>query len=282
MSRQRPDKWPNLWIVDAFTPVAFRGNAAAVCLMDGFPDAEVMQTIALQMYLSETAFVVKTAPLAYNLRWFTPEAEVNLCGHATLAATHVLHQSGQIKAGDTVRYNTLSGELKARVLDRGIELDFPTLPGKPIKTPASLKALGVDVVNCEINRDNYLVEVKDMDTLLSCAPNFKRLARMEQQGVIVTTATGVEGFDFASRYFCPGLGIDEDPVTGSAHCFLAPYWAQRLGKQSFHALQASKGHGILDVTLAGERTLIAGECVTTLKGQIPAVTSRNKQKEAAC
>jgi PhzF family phenazine biosynthesis protein len=277
------NQWPNMWIVDAFTPQAFRGNAAAVCLMDGFPDDEVMQKIALQMYLSETAFVVKTGTLAYNLRWFTPEAEVNLCGHATLATTHVLLQSGQIKAGDVVTYSTLSGDLKARALDKGIELDFPTLAGKTCKIPASLKALNVDIVNCEINRDNYLVEVKDMDTLLACAPSFKKLAKMDQQGVIVTTATKVPtGFDFASRYFCPQLGIDEDPVTGSAHCFLAPYWAARLNKTTFHALQASKGHGILDITLKGERTLIAGECVTTLKGHLPATTTKKKTKEKAC
>ncbi len=274
--------WPNMWIIDAFTAHAFRGNAAAVCLLDAFPDNDVMQKIALQMYLSETAFVVKQAPLSYNLRWFTPEAEVNLCGHATLAATHALVQSGEVKAGDVVTFHTLSGDLKARALDKGIELDFPTLAGKPAKAPAALKALNVDFVNCEINRDNYLVEVKDMETLLACAPSFKRLARMDQQGVIVTTAKGVAGFDFASRYFCPALGIDEDPVTGSAHCFLAPYWAARLGKKQFHALQASKGHGILDVTLKGERTLIAGQCVTALKGHLPSTTTKTKIKEAAC
>lgn len=266
----------NMWIIDAFTNHAFRGNAAGVCVLDKFlPDAD-MQKIAALMNLSETAFVVKKSTLTYHLRWFTPEAEVNLCGHATLAATHALVQSGQIKSGDVVTYYTLSGELKARALDKGIELDFPTLAGKPTKAPAALKALGVDIINCEINRDNYLVEVKDMEALLACAPSFKKLAKMDQQGVIVTTATHIpSGFDFASRYFCPALGINEDPVTGSAHCFLAPYWAQRLNKTRFHAFQASKGQGILDITLNGERTLIAGECVTTLKGQLP---SHNPQK----
>jgi PhzF family phenazine biosynthesis protein len=269
---------PYMWIIDAFTSQPFRGNAAAVCVIDAFPRDEVMQLIALQNYLSETAFLVKTAPLQYDLRWFTPEAEVNLCGHATLAATHVLVQSGEINKGDIVTYKTLSGELKAKALNKGVELDFPTLPGKPVKAPAALNALGVDIVACELSRDNYLVEVKDFDALIACKPQFKKLVKMGAQGVIVTAAKGVDGFDFASRYFCPGIGINEDPVTGSAHCTLAPYWAPKLGKTVFHALQASKGVGILDVTLKGERTLIAGDCVTTLKAPSPFTT----KKDIAC
>jgi len=269
-----------MWIVDAFTSVPFRGNAAAVCVLDSFPPDEKMQLVALQNQLSETAFLVKTAPLRYSLRWFTPEAEVNLCGHATLAATHVLVQSGEIKKGDIVTYDTLSGELKAKALDKGVELDFPTLPGVAVKPPAALKALGVDILACEKNRDNYLVEVKDFDTLLACKPQYKKLAKLDSTGVIVTTAKGVpHEFDFASRYFChPNLGIEEDPVTGSAHCFLAPYWAPKLGKTMFHALQASKGYGILDVTLKGERTLIAGDSVTTLKTHSPFI----KTKASSC
>jgi PhzF family phenazine biosynthesis protein len=269
---------PYMWIVDAFTSKPFQGNAAAVCIIDAFPVPETMQLIALHNGLSETAFAVKTATLKYDLRWFTPETEVNLCGHATLATTHVLLQSGEIKKGDTVTYNTLSDDLKATALDKGIELDYPTLPGSKAKPHSALNALGVDIVACELNCDNYLVEVKDFEVLLACRPSFKKLAKMDAQGVIVTTATGVEGFDFASRYFGPAVGIDEDPVTGSAHCFLAPYWAPKLGKTSFHALQASKGHGILDVTLKGERTLIAGNCVTTLKAPSPFA----KTKESSC
>lgn len=272
-----------VWIVDAFTPVAFRGNAAAVCLMDAFPEDRKMQLTAAQMNLSETAFVVPAeGKHHYKLRWFTPEAEVNLCGHATLAATHVLHQCGQLAEGDEATFDTLSGLLKARVAGRNIEMDFPTLPGTPAKPPAALKGLGVDILACERNRDNYLVEVKDFKALVNCVPVYKKIVKMDAQGVIVTTATGVpEGFDFASRYFCPILGINEDPVTGSAHCFLAPYWAKKLGRKSFHALQASKGHGILDVTLKGERVLIAGQAVTTLKGKLgqPKI---HKEQKAAC
>jgi predicted PhzF superfamily epimerase YddE/YHI9 len=243
----------DIWIIDAFTSKPFMGNAAAVCLLDAFPADAEMQLVAAQMNLSETAFAVRNKPLDYNLRWFTPDVEVNLCGHATLAATHALLQSGVISRG-------------------------PTLPGEPVKPPAALKALGVDIVACELSRDNYLVEVKDFTTLLSCTPSFKKLARLDAQGVIVTTARGVEGFDFASRYFCPGIGINEDPVTGSAHCTLAPYWAKKLGKDSFHALQASKGHGILDVSVKGTRTFITGQCVTTLKGKLP--TAKRKESLA--
>jgi len=265
----------DIWIIDAFTPQAFRGNAAAVCLLPEFPDTAAMQLVAAQMNLSETAFAVRNKHLDYNLRWFTPDVEVNLCGHATLATTHVLLQNRVIKDGDVVTYHTLSGELTARAKGKFIELDFPTLPGEAVKPPAPLKALGVDILACELSRDNYLVEVKSFEALLACTPHYKKLAKLDAQGVIVTTAKGVEGYDFASRYFCPGIGINEDPVTGSAHCTLAPYWAKKLGKETFHCLQASKGHGILDVTLKGRRTLIAGQCVTTLKGKLP--TTKRKE-----
>ena len=257
-----------VWIVDTFTNRPFKGNAAAVTILNAFPDDEVMQLIAAQMNLSETAFLVKVGAREYKLRWFTPEVEVNLCGHATLAAMHVLLQSGRIKAGDTVTFDTLSGPLTAYADEKKIELDFPVLPGEPTKAPAALKALGVEFGPCEKNRDNYLVEVKDYATLLACKPNAKKLAKADAQGVIVTCA-GPAGYDFSSRYFAPQLGINEDPVTGSTHCFLAPYWAKKLGKSSFHCFQASKGEGVLDVSLKGDRVLIAGHAVTTLKGQLP-------------
>lgn len=256
------------WIIDTFTSVPFRGNPAAVYLLDEFPSDEKMQLLAAQANLSETAFVVKTAPLKFNLRWFTPEIEVKLCGHATLAAAHVLRQAGQAKKGDIISFDTQSGELKANILQKGIELDFPTLAGSPTKPDAVLKALNTPFSVCEKNRDMYLVEVKDFATLLAVKPDMKKLAKLKAVGVIVTTATGVEGYDFASRFFAPSAGINEDPVTGSAHCFLAPYWAKKLGKTSFHCLQASRGRGVLDVTLIGERTLITGNCVTTINSNL--------------
>ncbi len=258
----------NLWIIDTFTPVAFRGNPAAVYLLEEFFDAKRMQLLAARANLSETAFVVRTAPLKFDLRWFTPTMEVSLCGHATLAAAHVLTQVGQAKTGDVISFNTLSGELKAKILKNSVELDFPTLAGKAITPDPALAHLGVDIIACEKNRDDILVEVKDFATLLEMKPNLKKLVKLNTRGIIVTTAKDVEGFDFASRFFAPAIGIVEDPVTGSAHTFLAPYWAKKLGKNKFHALQASRARGILDITLAGERTLIAGSCVTTLKDEI--------------
>jgi PhzF family phenazine biosynthesis protein len=266
----------NLWIVDAFTPVAFRGNAAAVYLLDEFGSDEKLQLLAMQANLSDTAFVVKNDGLDFDLRWFTPETEVKLCGHATLASAHVLVQAGQAKKGDVVKFSTLSGILKAKILDSGIELDFPTLAGSPAKPDPALNALGVSWVNCERSRDDFLVEVKDFDTLLAIKPDMKKLAKLKARGVIVTTSKGVSGYDFASRFFAPAIGINEDPVTGSAHCFLAPYWAKKLGKNKFRALQASRSRGVLEVRLDGERTYITGECVTTIKGQVNVANTKSK------
>lgn len=268
----------NFWIVDTFTPVAFRGNPAAVYLLPEFPDDKKLQLLAAQANLSETAFMVKGSDRNYDLRWFTPEMEVPLCGHATLAAAQVLLHIGELKIGDIVNFYTLSGELRASILKKAIELNFPTQAGVPVTPPKELKALGVDVVACEKNADKYLVEVKDFDTLLSVRPNFKKLSKLDINGIIVTTATGVEGYDFASRFFAPFIGIDEDPVTGSSHCFLAPYWARRMGKNDFHALQASRAHGVLDVALAGDRTLIAGSSVITLSGKVNLPSNKSNKE----
>ena len=277
-----------IWIVDAFTSKPFLGNAAGVCILPEFAERDVLQLTALSMQLSETAFAVEKAPREYHLRWFTPEVEVNLCGHATLATTHVLAQMGKVKKGETVTYHTMSGPLTATVLQTGaIELDFPTLDSDPTNPHLALAALGVELLTCELSRDNYICEVKDYAILISCMPNFKKLGRMDAQGVILTTATGIpvmdgKTYDFASRYFGPPVGIDEDPVTGSAHCTLAPYWAKRLNKTHFHAFQASKGRGQLEITLKDERTLIAGFCVTTLKGTTTPTPAKKKKssKEA--
>jgi PhzF family phenazine biosynthesis protein len=271
----------NLWIIDACTPVAFRGNPAAVYLLGEFPDDKRLQLLAARANLSDTAFVVKTAPLEFSLRWFTPTTEIRLCGHATLAAAHVLTQVGQAKIGDTITFHTLSGQLTAKIKKNGIQLDFPTLAGAPVKPdPMLLAGLGVPIIACEKNRDDLLVEVADFETLLSIKPIIKKLSKLHTRGVIVTTAKDVpENFDFASRFFAPSLGIEEDPVTGSAHTFLAPYWAKKLGKTKFSALQASRACGILEVELAGDRTLITGECATTLKGTINLSTQKNKNKE---
>lgn len=256
-------------VIDAFTSIPFKGNPAAVCLLDHFPDDAVMQNIAMEMNLSETAFLVERERHHYLLRWFTPRVEVNLCGHATLAATHFLWEMGKLKAGSTVTYRTLSGELHARMLDSGIELDFPALPGNKTISHRALESLGVEIIACEKNRDNYLVEVRNYRVLQMCTPVLGGLLGLDRQGVIVTTAKGVPiDYDFASRYFAPVAGVDEDPVTGSAHCFLAPYWAKKLGNKAFHAFQASRRGGVLDVVLDKERVKIRGTAVTTMRGEL--------------
>jgi len=267
-------------IVDAFTAVPFKGNPAAVCVLDAFPEDSAMQQVALEMNLSETAFLVKKSTLEYNLRWFAPNAEVDLCGHATLAATHILLETGHVGVKDTVTYHTLSGLLRARVINTSIELDFPELAGEAVTPPAELKALGVKIVACEQNRDNYLVEVRDYKTLLACTPDFRALLALDREGIIVTTAKDVPNYDFASRYFVPNCTISEDPVTGSAHTFLAPYWAKKLGKNTFHAIQASKRQGVLDVTLDKGRVLIRGQAVTILKGELLLPNLFAKEKAA--
>jgi len=271
----------NIWVIDAFTSVPFKGNPAAVCMLDAFPDDSVLKNIAMEINLAETAFLVPISPQEYHLRWFTPATEVLLCGHATLAATHFLLESGIIKPQNTVAYHTLSGKLQARGLDSVIELDFPELPGVAVTPHTALDTLSVEIMACERNRDNYLVEVEDYKTLLACRPDYGALLALDKQGVIITTATGVpEGYDFASRYFAPSAGVDEDPVTGSAHCFLAPYWAKKLNKSAFTAYQASKRGGILGVALEHGRVKIEGSAVTTLKGQLQIQIVEEKEKAA--
>jgi PhzF family phenazine biosynthesis protein len=271
---------PGIWVIDAFASRPFSGNPAAVAVLGAYPDDKVLQSIAMEMNLSETAFLVKNAALDYQLRWFTPAVEVNLCGHATLAATHMLRETGVVRPGETVTYRTLSGDLRARAERDSIELDFPVLAGESQSPHPALKSLNIPIIGCERNRDNYLVRVKDYDALLACSPDFVALCGLDRQGVIVTADSGVNGFDFASRYFAPSAGVNEDPVTGSAHCFLATYWAKHLGKQSFHALQASARQGILDVTLNKDRVLIAGRAVTTLKAQLQIPLSLPKEHAA--
>ena len=263
---------PDLWIIDTFTPVPFRGNAAAVSVLDAFPTEEKMQMTALLANLSETAFVVPKGKSEYDLRWFTPDVEVDLSGHATLATAHTLHKMDFAQAGDTLRFHTKSGKLTATILDNGeIELDFPLLPGEPVELDPALKALGVKPLAIQRNREDDLVEVENAEILLGCTPDFKQLVNMQMRGVIVTTQDAPEGFDFASRYFAPKIGVKEDPVTGSAHCFLAPYWQKKLGKSKFRAYQASIGKGELGVEIKGDRVLITGKCITSIRGSIPEI-----------
>jgi PhzF family phenazine biosynthesis protein len=259
-----------LYQVDAFTSQPFRGNPAAVCLLpNARPDAW-MQAVAREMNLSETAFLLPEGD-GYRLRWFTPAIEIDLCGHATLASAFVLAQRGELVAGQTVQFFTRSGLLTAARRGEKIELDFPARPTNPIDPPgAILEALGLhaaDVLSVEALEGRLLVELAEEILLRQLKPDFARLTAADTgRGVIVTSRSA--DFDFVSRFFAPYAGINEDPVTGSAHCYLAPYWAARLGKTVFSAYQASARGGELEVELSAERVLLRGQAVIVFKGEL--------------
>jgi PhzF family phenazine biosynthesis protein len=260
-----------LFVIDAFTAAPFRGNPAAVCLLDRRDvDAEWMQHVAAEMNLSETAFLRREHEEDdWSLRWFTPTIEVALCGHATLAAAHALLEEGVLPPGGTARFHTRSGALTATQTGDSIELDFPAKVATPAEPAEGLiEALGAHPVHVARNEFDYLVEMASEDDVRSLKPDHAILRRIPVRGVIVTSRASTRGFDFVSRFFAPASGVDEDPVTGSAHCALAPFWAPRLGKTEFTAYQASARGGILRVTLAGDRVRLAGRAVTVLRGDL--------------
>lgn len=260
---------PEIYHVDAFTEVPFHGNPAAVCLLDEERDSEWMQAVAMEMNLSETAFV---RPLddGFELRWFSPATEVNLCGHATLASAHVLWETGLLSADAEVRFDTRSGRLVARRGAQEIELDFPADPTTPLEDEADLQAiLGRPVLELHRGREDWLVELDSEAAVRDCRPDLARIAVLPARGLIIT-ARGGGRFDFVSRFFAPGVGVDEDPVTGSAHCTLAGYWAERLGKSSMTARQASARGGSLGVRLEGDRVFLTGRAVTVIRGELTA------------
>lgn len=254
--------------IDAFTSQAFRGNPAAVCLLDGERDAAWMQSVAAEMNLSETAFLLRGND-GFHLRWFTPAVEVALCGHATLASAHALWEERVLDARDTARFHTLSGLLTAARNGDLIELDFPaTLEQRSDAPPALLESLGVaSPVYVGRNKFDYLVEVSSEDEVRALNPDHARLRTVGARGVIVTSR-GSGQFDFISRFFAPGSGVDEDPVTGSAHCCLTPYWSSRLGKNEMLAFQASPRGGVVRVRLEGDRVKLGGQAVTVLRGEL--------------
>jgi len=253
--------------VDAFTSAAFGGNPAAVCVLPEPKDAAWMQKVAMEMNLSETAFLVKR-PDGYDLRWFTPAIEVDLCGHATLASAHALWESGQLAPTEQARFHTRSGLLTAELNGDWIELNFPAKLETPAAPPPGLlEALGAPANYVGKNQFDYLVEVEESD-LLAMSPDHGQLRKIPVRGVIVTSRSSDPQFDFLSRFFAPGAGIDEDPVTGSAHTALTPFWSARLGKTEMMARQASARGGVLRVKLKGDRVLMAGQAVTTLRGEL--------------
>jgi PhzF family phenazine biosynthesis protein len=254
--------------VDAFTDTAFAGNPAAVCLLQAPRDEGWMQSVAREMNLSETAFLVRTAG-GYDLRWFTPSVEVALCGHATLASAHVLWEDGHLPSARQARFHTKSGLLTGDRAGEWIELDFPAKREGPAPAPAGLnEALGVTPKYVGKNQFDYLVEVDGEVTVRRLTPNHAMLATLPVRGVIVTSRADSAGYDFVSRFFAPGSGVPEDPVTGSAHCALGPYWQSRLGKSDFVAYQASPRGGVVRVRVAGDRVKLGGKAVTVLRGEL--------------
>jgi len=257
-----------LFHVDAFTDQAFAGNPAAVCLLTESRDDRWMQTIAAEMNLSETAFVQRQ-PDGFGLRWFTPKVEVDLCGHATLAAAHILWHEGQVRPDEIIRFHTRSGVLQASHVGAQIELDFPLTPDEAVPAPAGLAdALGVPMQYVGKSRFDYLVEVDGEATLRRLTPNMPLLATLPIRGLIVTSRSERPEFDFVSRFFAPAAGVNEDPVTGSAHCCLAAYWRKKLNKDAFVAYQASARGGVVWVRVQGDRALLGGRAVIVAKGQL--------------
>jgi len=254
--------------VDSFTAEPFAGNPAGVCLLDQARDERWMQSVAREMNLSETAFLLREGD-GFRLRWFTPVAEVALCGHATLATAHVLWQEGIIAPGETARFQTKSGELRAAQRGDLISLDFPAKPEEPAKPPANLlEAMGVRPAYLGRNVFDYLLLLDSEAAVRAAAPDFARLRDVEARGVIVTAPAATPGYDFVSRFFAPQVGVDEDPVTGSAHCCLGPFWARRLGRTELSAYQASARGGALSVRVAGDRVFLGGRAVTVLRGEL--------------
>jgi predicted PhzF superfamily epimerase YddE/YHI9 len=257
-----------IYQVDAFTDKPFRGNPAGVCMLPGPKDDAWMQNVAAEMNLSETAFLLEQAD-GFRLRWFTPAVEVELCGHATLAAAHILWETGRLAGHESARFYTLSGLLTAERRGEDIELNFPATPDEPAEPPDGLdEILGARVVNFRSSRFDHLAELESEAIVRGLRPDFTRLKSLPVRGIMVTSRAASPGFDFVSRFFGPAVGIDEDPVTGSAHCCLGPYWSKRLGKTEMTAYQASRRGGVVGVAVMGDRVRLRGRAVTVMKAKL--------------
>ncbi len=256
------------YIVDAFTDQLFGGNPAAVLPCPEMPPKELMQAIALENNYSETAFVVPLGEGHYQLKWFTPGGEVALCGHATLATAFVLHQFVDKGIGE-MHFHTLSGELIVRAAGKGYTMDFPLGRYKRIPlTDTIQKATGGLAREAFYDGGDMMVCIASEEELARFQPDYEAMKQVDGRGLIITAPS--ENYDFVSRCFYPKLDVPEDPVTGSAHTYLTPYWADRLGKREMRARQLSRRGGLLNVSLSGERVLITGQAVLFMQGEIPA------------
>ncbi len=254
--------------VDAFTDKPFSGNPAGVCLLPEPLDADWMQNVAREMNLSETAFLLGQDD-GYNLRWFTPAVEVDLCGHATLASAHILWETGRLALGEQARFHTRSGLLMADLRGDWIEMNFPAKPEEPANAPTGLvEALGIPMKYIGKSHYDYLIEVESEEMVRNAKPDFSLLASVPARGVIVTSLASSNDYDFVSRFFAPQVGVNEDPVTGSAHCCLSPFWSERLGKDELVGYQASARGGVVHVRLSGDRVYLGGQAVTVLRGEL--------------
>jgi predicted PhzF superfamily epimerase YddE/YHI9 len=254
--------------VDAFTDIAFRGNPAAVVLLDSPRDATWRQDVARELNQPATAFVTPGSD-GFDLSWFTATTELVLCGHGTLATAHVLWETGRLPGSAAARFTTKSGVLGARRDGAWIELDFPAEPVRlAVPPPALLEALGVTAKAVGRNRLDWLVEVESEQAVLEIAPDLRRLSAVETRGAIVTSRASTKGYDVVSRFFAPRAGIDEDFVTGSAHCALGPYWAEQIRRRELVGYQASARGGMVRMRPAGDRVTLAGRARTILRGEL--------------
>lgn len=259
-----------IYQVDSFAEEPFSGNPAGVCLLPGPADETWMQNVAAEMNLSETAFPHPTDD-GYALRWFTPTAEVELCGHGTLATAHVLWEEGVLPPDETARFHTASGLLTAERTGDVIELDFPARPPSETKAPAGLEdAVGAELLYVGATDFDYLLQVASEKVLLGLRPDLRAVAELPVRGVAVTARCESGHYDFVSRFFAPAVGVDEDPVTGSAHCSLAPFWCERLEKDRLTAYQASQRGGVVRLRVRGDRVGLGGRAVTVLRGELSA------------
>jgi predicted PhzF superfamily epimerase YddE/YHI9 len=246
-----------MYQVDAFAERPFSGNPAGVCILERAAQADWMQAVAAEMNVAETAFLLPRGDGSFDLRWFTPSVEVDLCGHATLASAHILWEERYLPSGDRARFHTKSGLLVAWREAETIRMDFPSEPVAAAEPPVALaEAFGVPFAFVGRNRMDWLVELADEAAVQGVRPDLRALSSLEIRGVIVT------------RFFAPAAGVDEDPVTGSAHCALAPYWAGKLGKPALVGDQLSTRGGRVECTLAGDRVVLGGRAITILRAKL--------------
>lgn len=256
------------WQVDAFTDVPFAGNPAAVCWLEVEADPVWMQSVAMEMNLSETAFVRRLGD-DYELRWFTPAAEVELCGHATLATAHALWAAGIAANQRPLRFHTRSGVLMCTQAGDFIEIDLPALPAHAVSPPGDLlDALSIEALLVGRTKYDFLLVLDSPEAVRSCRPDFRKLGQVPTRGVIVTARSDDSRYDFISRTFFPAIGVDEDPVCGSGHCTTAVYWAEQLGKSELLAYQASARGGVVRMRIIGERVILGGQAVTVWEGEL--------------